>query len=110
MEHKPIDILTSAGTPLICTSCGTFTAQAFYLRRQRGLYALLCFRNGEGCWERSSRGPCSFVDEYQAQCTLLAEYEIVSLSGETSRQCCVGHIPALMAPGSPGQTVYPLED
>lgn len=105
----PNKILTSYNTPLVCTSCG-ITGGTFYLKRRRGLYALLCFRNGEGCWEHSARSLCSYTDAMQAQCQSLSEWEVVSLDRESSRHVCAFHIPAVIKPGTPGNQIFPLED
>jgi hypothetical protein len=103
-------IHASRGTPLVCTSCYTADAETFYLKRRRGLYALLCFRNGEGCWEHSARTLCSHVDEYQYQCQNLAEYEIVSADMKNSRNTCLGHVGFMLSPAVNSQRVYPLDE
>lgn len=103
-------LAVGTSTPLLCTECKTDQASTYYLKRRRGLYSLLCFQNGRGCWERSGRTNCSYVDNFGAECTNLAEYEIVSLDGRSSNCTCLGHIPYTLTVGSPGQQIFPLED
>jgi hypothetical protein len=99
-------------TPLACSDCGCGPelVKMFYLKRRRGLYALLCFREGAGCWERSSKTLCRFVDEHQAQCTHLADREIIYGRDSSARtQACTEHVGKMLSDHAL-ITVCPLED
>lgn len=105
-------VLASWQTPLVCTDCGCDTSQVslFYLKRRRGLYALLCFRQGAGCWERSSKTLCRFVDENQAQCTNLADREIVYGRDSSARTlACTEHVGKMLSDQAL-ISIFPLED
>lgn len=103
-------ILRSPSTPVMCTGCKTSDASTYYLKRERGLYALLCFRGGTGCWEHSAKTMCSHVDsETSAQCDRMAEYTVVSLDGRSSRITCLPCLPFMMASAVPGVQVFPID-
>lgn len=73
-ESTKIPLVASHGTTIACSSCGRLNAPAFYLKRSHGRYVVLCFDNGEGCWEHSSNSNCSYTDQHAAQCVDLAEW------------------------------------
>ncbi len=108
-EQKPV-ILPSRGTTLSCTKCGALNAQTYYLKRSHGHYAVLCFQNGNGCWERSSHANCSYVDQYASQCMDLAEWTVAYGSDQLKeRQVCSMHIPAVLSDVAEHR-IYPLQD
>lgn len=99
----------SHGTTLACTNCGRLNAPAFYLKRSHGRYAVLCFDHGQGCWERSARSMCSYVDQHQAQCPDLAEYAVAYGKDKLKeRHVCALHVPAVLSDAE--HFVYPLQD
>jgi hypothetical protein len=105
-------VYASYQTPLVCSECGCDASKVklFYLKRRRGLYALLCFREGAGCWERSSKTLCRYVDENQAQCFHLADREIVYGADKSLRtQACSEHVGKMLSDHSIIQ-IFPLED
>jgi hypothetical protein len=106
---KP-NVAPSHGTTIACTKCGRLEASAYYLKRSHGFYAVLCFDNGNGCWERSSHSNCSFVDQYSAQCMELAEWSVAYGSDKLKeRQVCALHVAAVLSDVAEHR-VYPLQD
>jgi len=93
LTPKP-QILVGAGTPLACTSCHRVGMAAYYLKRSNGLYAVLCFDSGKGCWEHSSRSLCSYSDPDGAQCSDLAEFSVIYgyETDLTARALCARHV------------------
>lgn len=103
-------IKTSHGTTLACTKCGALNAPAYYLKRSHGRYAVLCFNQGDGCWEHSSNSNCSYVDQYQAQCMDLAEWVVAY--GEDmvkERHVCALHVAAVLSDVAVHK-VFPIQD
>jgi hypothetical protein len=102
--------LASHGTTLACTKCGALGAPAYYLKRVHGYYAVLCFNNGEGCWEQSPRTPCTYVDQFQAQCPELAEWAVAyGNDALKERHVCALHVAAVLTDVSVHK-VFPLQD
>lgn len=106
MGRTPIQILPPQTTPVACSECGTTGAAVYYLKRTRGLYALLCFQNGRGCWERTIHTCCSFVTGQGSVCTLQAEFEVVDSNGNRLATPCAGHL--VMVLPSAQSTVHRL--
>jgi hypothetical protein len=103
-------IKPSHGTTLACTKCGALNAPAYYLKRSHGRYAVLCFNNGDGCWEHSSNSNCSYVDQYMSQCMDLAEWVVAY--GEDmlkERHVCSIHVAAVLS-DSAVHKVFPIQD
>jgi hypothetical protein len=69
-------VVVPPDTPLYCYCCHDIEAPEYRLRRSSGKYITLCYRHGEGCWERSARPMCSFKDHQGVQCDQVAEFEI----------------------------------
>lgn len=103
-------IYVSPGTPLACTSCHRMDMPAYYLKRANGKYEVLCFANGQGCWERSSRYLCTYADGLD-QCMDLAEFVVMYgvANDMTRRAICARHIPAVMS-GAPEYRIYPIDE
>jgi hypothetical protein len=103
-------ILTGRGVTLACTRCGRLNAPAYYLKHSHGMYAVLCFSNGEGCWEHSGRANCSYIDQTMAQCLDLAEW-VVAYGPDmlTQREVCGLHVPAVLSDVSEHR-IFPLKD
>ena len=75
-------------------SCHRVGMPAYYLKRSNGLYAVLCFDSGKGCWEHSGRSLCSYSDPDGAQCSDLAEFSVI-YGYETdliARALCARHV------------------
>jgi hypothetical protein len=93
MEELIKPLITSTPDVLIyCANCYDTESPEYRLRRKSGKYLLLCFKNGEGCWERSPKPICSFKDNYGIQCTNQAEWEIAYGDNQTKTQRCVIHV------------------
>jgi hypothetical protein len=104
------NLLPSHGTTIACTKCGRLEAPGYYLKRSHGRYAVLCFDNGAGCWEHSSRANCSYVDQHSAQCMELAEWAVAyGPDLLKQRSVCALHVPAVLSDASEHR-IYPLED
>ena len=69
-------VVVPPDTPLYCYCCHDIEAPEYRLRRSSGKYITLCYRHGEGCWERSARPMCSFKDHQGVQCDQVAEFDI----------------------------------
>lgn len=109
-EAKKVKLMPSRGTTIACTKCGRLEAPAYYLKRSHGRYAVLCFDNGQGCWERSSHGNCSYVDQYSSQCMELAEWAIAyGPDMVKERHVCSLHVPAVLSDATEHR-VFALED
>ena len=93
-----IKIIPSHGTTVACTKCARLNAPAYYLKRSHGRYAVLCFDNGQGCWERSSNSLCSYVDQTDTQCMDMAEW-VVAYGPDMlkERHVCGMHIPGVLS-------------
>jgi len=103
-------LVVSPGTPLACTCCHRMNMPAYYLKRSNGKYEVLCFANGQGCWERSSRTLCTYTDSTE-QCMDLAEFAVTygAANDMTRRAVCSRHIPAVMS-GAPEYRIYPIDE
>ena len=104
-------IMVGAGTPIACTSCHRVGMEFYYLKRSNGKYSLLCFDKGKGCWEHSCLSLCSYVDPEEAQCTDLAEWNVVYVEDtENINRCvCTRHIPAVLT-GATSYKVFPIDE
>jgi hypothetical protein len=112
-KPKPSEskILLSHGTPLACTTCHRINMPFYYLKRCNGLYQVLCFDNGKGCWEHSARGLCSYIDREASQCEYLAEWLISYNESNTlqTRATCTTHLSAMLGQGSEYK-VFPIDN
>ncbi len=70
------NIAMAPGTPLYCYSCGDIEAPLYLFKRMAGKYVPLCYRNGEGCYERSGHPMCDFKDNMGLGCSNHAEWLI----------------------------------
>ena len=106
-------ILPSRGTKLTCTGCGRTSNEVpqFYLKHSHGLYALLCYDSGNGCWERSSRTNCTYVEHpHGTQCEELAEFAVVyGEDGLAERYVCRDHVARVLS-DVPVHRIFPIED
>jgi hypothetical protein len=100
-EVRVMEIVMGNHTPLRCTDCGVMEATSFVAVKRRGLYALLCFLGGKGCYEKSGRALCPAVDNTGIQCMHLQEYEFLSFDGIRLGSSCSEHL-ALLLPKDPG--------
>ena len=93
-----IKIVPSHGTTIACTKCARLNAPSYYLKRSHGRYAVLCFDNGQGCWERSATSLCSYVDQTETQCMDLAEW-VVAYGPDMikERHVCGMHISGVLS-------------
>ena len=93
-----VKIVPSHGTTVACTKCARLNAPAYYLKRSHGRYAVLCFDNGQGCWERSATSLCSYVDQTDTQCMDLAEW-VVAYGPDMikERHVCGMHISGVLS-------------
>ena len=97
-------------TIVACAKCHDIDAPEYRLRRIMGRYALLCFKNGDGCWEHSPRPTCEFKDHEGVQCQFSAEVHVTYGTDETvSSDVCPLHVGAVMTPACGKITVYPLD-
>jgi hypothetical protein len=103
------NLIVNPGTPLACSSCFRTGAETYYLKRNSGKYAVLCFDKGFGCWEKSSRTCCTYTDQHQAQCEELAEYEVVYGDTLSRRGVCTVHVGAVLSADIPHYKIYPLD-
>jgi hypothetical protein len=103
------NLIVNPGTPLACSSCFRTGAETYYLKRNSGKYAVLCFDKGFGCWEKSSRTCCSYTDQHQAQCEELAEFEVVYGNTLSRRGVCAVHVGAVLTADIPHYKIYPLD-
>jgi hypothetical protein len=103
-------LLMSPHSPMRCTDCNVTEdeVETFIVVRRRGLFAMLCFRGGSGCYERSAKTMCSFIDNHGIQCTLLQEHEIV-VNGVTVSKSCSEHLSALLPKSVDAIAIYPLD-
>lgn len=95
---------------LFCFSCGDVEAQELRLRRKAGKYILLCFKNGQGCWEHHPRPQCEHKDHEGIACKYQAEWEICFGPEKLDRvRTCVAHVaPHLLDVTE--HTIYKLDD
>ena len=102
-------ILVGPNTPLACTQCHRMDMGVYYLKRSNGKYEVLCFDNGNGCWERSARALCSYSDPRE-QCLDLAEFAVLYGPAHdlTRRTVCLRHLPAVLS-DAPEYRVYPID-
>src|ERR1039458_946912 len=93
-----VKIVPSHGTTVACTKCARLNAPAYFLKRSHGRYAVLCFDNGQGCWERSATSLCSYVDQTDTQCMDLAEW-VVAYGPDMikERHVCGMHISGVLS-------------
>lgn len=97
-------------TILACAKCHDTAAPEYRLRRVMGRYVLLCYRGGEGCWERSPRPTCSFKDHQGVPCGFPAEARVAYGQDQTATEdVCAVHVGACLTPAHGAITVYPLE-
>lgn len=97
---QPADQPRIVATPdvlLYCFHCHDAEAPEYRLRRKGGKYIALCFKSGEGCWERAVPPTCDYTDHQGVECTFVAEWEIAYGADMLMRaHRCVMHIgPAL---------------
>lgn len=108
-ENGP-KVAPSHGTTIACTKCGRLNAPQYYLKRSHGRYAVLCFDNGQGCWERSGASNCTYIDQHMAQCPDLAEWVVAYGEDKLKeRHVCSIHVAAVLTDVSEHR-VYPLQD
>jgi hypothetical protein len=70
-------LLHSPATAIACTTCGRLNAPAYYLKHSHGRYAVLCYDNGQGCWEQSANVMCTYSSQHVPQCTEPSGYNLV---------------------------------
>jgi hypothetical protein len=98
------------GTIIACAKCHDTAAAEYRLRRVMGRYVLLCYKNGEGCWERSPLPMCSFKDAQGVPCGYPAEARVAYGQDQTlTEDVCALHVGACLTPAVGKITVYPLE-
>ena len=103
-------IVATPETIVACAKCHDTDAQEYRLRRVMGRYVLLCFKNGDGCWEHSPRPMCSFKDHQGVSCGLPAEARVAYGEDQTAvEDVCALHVGACLTPAHGKITVYPLE-
>ena len=103
-------IVATPETIVACAKCFDTEAQEYRLRRIMGRYVLLCFKNGDGCWEHSPRPTCSYKDHEGVQCQFPAEALVTYGADQTiSESVCALHVGACLTPAHGKITVYPLE-
>ena len=109
-QANTIKLVPSHGTTIACTKCARLNAPSYYLKRSHGRYAVLCFDNGQGCWERSATSLCSYVDQTETQCTDLAEW-VVAYGPDMikERHVCGIHVSATLSDATEYR-VFALED
>ena len=103
-------IVAPPGTIVACAMCHDIEAPQYRLRRVMGRYILLCFKGGQGCWERHPVPMCSFKDEQGVQCGTPAEMRVAFGRDQVVFQdVCALHLGACMTPAHGQATVYPLD-
>lgn len=103
-------LIPSPGTPLVCHVCQDIEAPQYRLRRQAGKYILLCYKNGEGCWERHPARNCEYTDNQGVECTLLAEWTVGFGKDQLVKtHVCSVHVGAVLSDVSE-HTVTPLDE
>mgnify|MGYP001480123898 CR=1 FL=1 len=103
-------VVATPGTIVACAKCHDTDAPEYRLRRVMGRYVLLCFKNGDGCWEHSPRPTCSFKDEQGVACGFPAEARVAYGEDQTViDDMCPLHVGACLTPAHGKITVYPLE-
>ena len=75
LANQP-NVAMAPGTPLFCYNCGDIEAPLYLFKRMAGKWVPLCFKNGDGCWERACPPLCDFKDYQGIQCSLDAEWLI----------------------------------
>jgi hypothetical protein len=111
MQATSAPVITATPDTLVaCATCHDTDAPEYRLRRVMGRYVLLCFKNGDGCWERSPRPTCSFKDDQGVHCQIPAEVRITYGEDQTTHEdVCALHVGAMLTPAHGKITVYPLE-
>ena len=101
-------VLVTPDVPLFCNHCHDTEAPEYRLRRAAGKYIALCFKNGEGCWERTTVPQCEYTDNQGVQCLFESEWEVRFGSDQLMRtNRCVAHVgPALCDVGE--HRVFPI--
>lgn len=103
-------IVATPETLVACAKCHDVAAPEYRLRRVMGRYVLLCFKGGDGCWERSPQPTCSFKDEQGVQCQFPAEALVAYGADQTvTESVCALHVGACLTPAHGKITVYPVE-
>ena len=109
MDHAA-SVRISPGTLLACFKCGDTAAPLYLLKRSAGKYVPLCFKDGEGCWERSPRCACEFTDGQGVHCQNLAEWKICFGRDKLMRtNVCVLHVGAVLSDVRVHE-IYRMED
>jgi len=85
------NVAMAPGTPLYCYACGDIEAPLYLFKRMAGKYVPLCYRNGEGCYERSGHPMCDFKDHMSLGCSNHAEWLICYGKDMLmrSKRCCL---------------------
>lgn len=89
-------IVATPDVLIYCSTCYDVGAPEYRLRRKSGKYILLCYKQGDGCWERYPQPVCEFKDHQGVQCVNSAEWEVAYGQNQIKTQRCVLHVgPAL---------------
>lgn len=103
-------IVATPETLVSCAICHDIAAPQYRLRRVMGRYILLCYKGGQGCWERHPTPTCAFKDEQGVQCSFPAEMRVCFGHDQVvSQEVCALHLGAVMTPAHGPATVYPLD-
>jgi len=92
-----MEIVATPDVIVYCDECHDCEAPEYRIRRSGGKYILLCYKDGQGCWERSPKTMCQFTDFQGVQCELAAEWHISYGACKVASTCrCSIHVaPAL---------------